>query len=188
MRVVSAHRRVLFRLGAQCGDGVRVTHRAELFNHSRERQRCVIGEHALIDGTLEIYERGSLTIGAHTFIGRSRVYAAIEVTIGDFCLVSDQVAIMDSDTHPMAASAREQIALKWARGEFPDVYQGVKSGAVRIGNRSWIGYGAVIGKGVSLGEGCVVGAGSVVTKSVPPWTIVAGNPACIIREIPPDER
>ena len=45
----------------------------------------------------------------------------------------------------------------------------------------WIGYGATILKGVTLGKGCVVGAGSIVTKSVPPHTIVVGNPARILR-------
>ena len=51
-----------------------------------------------------------------------------------------------------------------------------------------IGCMAVILKGVTIGEGAIVGAGSVVTKDVPPWTIVAGNPARVIREIPEDER
>ena len=47
---------------------------------------------------------------------------------------------------------------------------------------------SIILKGVTIGEGSIVGAGSVVTKSVPPWTIVGGNPARIIREIPLEER
>ena len=54
---------------------------------------------------------------------------------------------------------------------------------VRIGRRAWIGAGATILPGVTIGENAVVGAGSVVTKDVAPDTIVAGNPARVIRKI-----
>jgi maltose O-acetyltransferase len=52
-----------------------------------------------------------------------------------------------------------------------------RGGDVLIGDRVWIGYGAIILPGITLGEGSVVGAGAVVTKDVAPFTIVAGNPA-----------
>ncbi|MDZ4815079.1 MAG: acyltransferase [Verrucomicrobiota bacterium] len=52
-----------------------------------------------------------------------------------------------------------------------------EGGEVIIGDRAWIGYGAMILPGVRIGEGAIVGAGSVVTKNVEPYTIVAGNPA-----------
>ncbi|MGH9451952.1 MAG: hypothetical protein ACRD11_15690, partial [Terriglobia bacterium] len=53
----------------------------------------------------------------------------------------------------------------------------------RVCRHASIGSGAVILCGVTIGEGAIVGAGSVVTKDVPPKTIVAGNPARILREI-----
>lgn len=59
---------------------------------------------------------------------------------------------------------------------------------VKISDKVWIGFNSIILKGVTIGEGAVVGAGSVVTKDVPAWTVVAGNPARIIREIPENER
>lgn len=52
-----------------------------------------------------------------------------------------------------------------------------RGGDVIIGDRVWIGFRAIILPGVNIGEGAVVGAGAVVTKDVPPYTIVAGNPA-----------
>lgn len=52
-----------------------------------------------------------------------------------------------------------------------------EGGNVAIGDRVWIGYRAIVLPGVNIGEGAVVGAGAVVTKDVPPFTIVAGNPA-----------
>lgn len=61
-----------------------------------------------------------------------------------------------------------------------------RGGPVTIGNRAWIAYGALVLPGVSIGEGAVVGAGSVVTHDVPPFSIVAGNPARIIGQRRPD--
>ena len=57
-----------------------------------------------------------------------------------------------------------------------------RGGDVVIGNHVWIGYGAIILPDLTIGEGAVVGAGAVVTKSVEPFSIVAGNPARKIGE------
>lgn len=54
---------------------------------------------------------------------------------------------------------------------------------VRIGNKVWIGAHATILPGVKIGDGAVVAAGAVVTKDVPPYTVVAGVPAKVIKEI-----
>lgn len=56
---------------------------------------------------------------------------------------------------------------------------------VHIGKNAWVGAGATILPGVTIGDNAVVGAASVVTKNVAPNTIVAGNPAKLIKEIPP---
>ena len=95
---------------------------------------------------------------------------------------------MDSDLHPLSAKRRFEDAKNFADGVFPDVYNNIPNAPVKIEDAVWIGVNCTILKGVTIGEGSVVGAGSVVTKNVPPWTIVAGNPARIIREIPEDER
>ncbi|MBC2664434.1 acetyltransferase [Novosphingobium flavum] len=58
----------------------------------------------------------------------------------------------------------------------------VKGGEVVIGDRAWIAYRALIMPGVTIGEGAVVGAGAVVTRDVPPYAIVAGNPAQVVGE------
>ena len=59
---------------------------------------------------------------------------------------------------------------------------------VKIGDDAWIGACAMILRGVSVGKGGVVAAGAVVTKDVPEYSIVAGNPAVLVRELSLDER
>lgn len=85
------------------------------------------------------------------------------VEIGEGCVISHNVTIMDSDTHQV---------------DQPDY---VKTKPVVIGKHVWIGSRAMILKGVSIGEGAIVAAGAVVTKDVPPHTMVGGVPAKIIK-------
>ena len=54
---------------------------------------------------------------------------------------------------------------------------------ITIGDDVWIGCNSIILKGVKIGNGSIVAAGSVVTKSVPPFSLVAGNPAKIVKEL-----
>ena len=64
----------------------------------------------------------------------------------------------------------------------------LKEGAIHIGKDARLGMGTIVMPGVTIGEGAATGAGSVVTHDVPAWTVVAGNPARIIRTAPPTPR
>jgi len=163
--------------GFQVGDGARC------YNHSGERQRIRIGRGVVVDGILECYSRGALSIGDYTFVGRSRIYCTAGITIGTGVLISDNVCIMDSDLHSVDADARLGEAIAWARGRFPDVYTGIPNAPVTVGDHAWIGFGACILKGVTIGRAGVVGAGAVVTHDVPEGCVVAGNPARVIRGV-----
>lgn len=61
------------------------------------------------------------------------------------------------------------------------VFDWRRSRPVRIGHDTWIGHGAIIMKGVTIGDGAIVAAASVVTKDVPPYAVVAGTPATLIK-------
>ena len=76
------------------------------------------------------------------------------------------------------------VALSHANRSHIRQNMGKQEIGVKICNDCWIGAGAIILNGVTIGEGAVVGAGAVVTKNVEPYTIVAGNPARKIKDVP----
>jgi acetyltransferase-like isoleucine patch superfamily enzyme len=173
------------RLVARIGRGTKIKGRIE-------RRHCLasvdIGQDSLVAGMLVVEcENSKLTIGNRVFIGgNSLIDCLSQITIEDDVLISYQVLIMDSDNHSLRASERVGDLQRWRRREYD--WSHVKSGPVVIHSKAWIGARAIITKGVVIGEGGIVASGSVVTKDVPPYTIVAGNPARVIRELDPDER
>jgi acetyltransferase-like isoleucine patch superfamily enzyme len=115
-----------------------------------------------------------LSIGNGSFLGHNcALTIAKQVQIGDHCLIAGGVRITDFDGHPLDAHERR------AGGTF--AADSVRP--VIIGNDVWIGHGAVILKGVHVGDRVVIGACAVVTHSVPADTVVAGNPARVIKRM-----
>ncbi len=109
----------------------------------------------------------NVRIGANSVVNRGTYLdGRAPLTIGDNVNISHQ-ALLQTLTHDPR------------RPDFP-----VIAGAVAIHDHVWIGARAIVCPGVTIGEGAVVGAGAVVTRDVPPWTIVAGNPAREIGERP----
>lgn len=72
--------------------------------------------------------------------------------------------------------------------EVPILKQPISTSKITIGDDSWIGANAVITAGVTIGKHCVVAGGAVVTKDVPPYTIVGGNPAKILKQYNPETK
>jgi acetyltransferase-like isoleucine patch superfamily enzyme len=145
-----------------------------------------IGENSLIEGSI-VFERpnSSITIGKRTFMNGALI-ASTSISVGDDVLVAWGVTIVDHDSHSVAFSQRAHDVEDWIVGKKDWTH--VKTAPIIIGNKSWIGFNSSILEGVTIGEGAVIGAGSVITKNVEPWTIVAGNPARVIRRIPENER
>lgn len=147
-----------------------------------------IGKDCLIEGYLVTEtDESLLTIGDNTYIGGGTVIDCVKsINIGNDVLISYECILADSDNHSTKYSVRKKDLADWKLQKHD--WTTTNSKPIEISTGVWIGARAIILKGVTIGEGSIVGAGSVVTKDVPAWTIVAGNPAKIIREIPEDER
>ncbi|NIO39759.1 MAG: acyltransferase [Burkholderiales bacterium] len=129
---------------------------------------------------------GEVKVGERTFIGGSLLVCAEKIEVGDDVLISWGCTIVDHDSHALAWAQRRDDVTDWYHGRKD--WTNVERAVVRISDKAWIGFNAIILKGVHIGEGAVVGAGAVVTSDVPPFTIVAGNPARPIRELAEHER
>lgn len=162
---------------------------ARIHNIKGKREAIRIGAHSHLLGELLIFAHGGeIRIGSHCFVGeQSRIWSAGKISLGDRVLISHGVNIFDSLTHPISASKRHKQFVEIVTHGHPRQIN-LDEQPVMIGDDVWIGCLSIVLRGVTIGKGAIIGAGSVVTKDVPPWTIVAGNPAKIIREIPVDER
>ena len=147
--------------------------------------RIVIGEGVRLSGKFSVaFGRSDsagmpeLVIGDGTFIGHGCGFnAGRSIRIGQHCLLAGHVSIFDMDGHPIDAARRRA-----GEPTPPELID-----PVVICDDVWVGNGAVILKGVTIGARSVVAARAVVTRDVPADTIVAGNPARIVKELPPPE-
>ncbi len=131
--------------------------------------RCVFWQGVKLDLEGPSPERPALLeIGDFTTIGdRTEIHAARRVSIGSRCKIAWDCVIMDRDYHGIAG-APERVD------------------PVEIEDDVWLGCRVIVLPGVRIGRGSVVGAGSVVTRSVEPYSLAAGNPARLIRNIRPN--
>lgn len=127
---------------------------------------------------------GRVSIGDRCYVGSSHLVCHSGIKIGNDVIISWGVTIVDHDSHSLDWNQRKNDVRDWGIGRKD--WSGVAIRPVVIQDKVWIGFGASILKGVTVGEGAVIGAQAVVTRDVAPYTVVAGNPARIIRHITPE--
>lgn len=125
----------------------------------------------------------SLTVGRGSYSGADLLVLGLkgELSIGRYCSLGSRITLVCGDGYHLPARAStypfpyRPPFTDLPSGEFyPE--SGYEPSSVRIGHDVWIGHGAVISKNVSVGDGAVIAACAVVTRDVPPYAVVAGNP------------
>lgn len=145
----------------------------------------VIGEDSFlrkcrVDDHVQINRRNILEetiVGKYTYTGANTVLK--HVTIGRYCAVSWNVSATGNEHDYRRASSHPFTQLK--SFGFVDQNTSLEHKTINIGNDVWIGANVCILAGITIGNGAIIGAGGVVTKDVPPYAIIVGNPGKIIR-------
>jgi acetyltransferase-like isoleucine patch superfamily enzyme len=153
-------------------------------NSGDSSDRIRIGKNTRIEGELFIFPHGGqLVFGDWCFVGPgTRIWSACNIIIGNRVLISHNCTIVDSLTHPINAKKRHLQYRDILTTGHPKIID-LGEQPVKIDDDVWIGAGSTILRGVSIGCASIVGAGSVVTRDVPPFTVVAGNPARTVRKL-----
>lgn len=155
--------------------------------------RVVFGHNSVLSCRI-VLERsiGTVSVGHDSFIGGSQIICAHQIDIGSNVLVSWGCNIVDHDSHSLDWRDRAEDVRKWREGLLTGglekaselkKWDVVEMAPIKIEDKVWLGMNVTVLKGVTIGEGSVVAAGSVVTKDIPPWTLVAGSPARVIKEL-----
>jgi acetyltransferase-like isoleucine patch superfamily enzyme len=127
---------------------------------------------------------GDVSIGAHSYgIPRLRWWGEpANLSIGKFCSIAEGVEIFLGGNHRVdwVTTYPFPVMRHWPQARAIKGHPATR-GDVRIGNDVWLGAGCVILSGVSIGDGAVIGCRAVVSRDVPAYAIVAGNPATLVR-------
>ena len=150
---------------------IRLKYRCRVSNCSFEGFN-VISEGAFVSG---------VSMGRHSYVGANSIVN--NCRIGRFTCIGPSIVVgigshptQRKSIHPVFYSTRRQSGTSFTA--HPRFVEHVET---QIGNDVWIGAGAIVKDGVSIGDGAIIGAGTIVTKSVPPFAVMVGNPAKLLR-------
>ncbi len=128
-----------------------------------------------------------INIGDHSYINGLTIYSwgnSAKVSIGKYCSIADEVTFIAGGEHKKDWVSSFPFIDRWQLTDhvrIEEVESSQTKGDIFIGHDVWIGHGATILSGITVGDGAVIGAMSVIAKDVPPYAVVVGNPAKIIK-------
>lgn len=134
-------------------------------------------------------DNGKISIGKFTILNGTTLICKNEIIIGDHCMLAWGSVITDwwLNAEKLSIESRRALLKKALQDPLrPHPFVG-EAKPVVLENNCWVGFDAVVLSGVRLGKGCVVGCKTVVDKDVPPYAVVAGSPAQIVRYLQPTD-
>lgn len=159
-------------------NGSKISNTVKL-NRVHLKGKIIIEDNAKIVGG--VYISGNVEIGRHTSINGPNVdiYAKInKVTIGNFCSIARNVSIQEFN-HNFNNLSTYLISKNILKSSGEEDLS--SKGEIIIGNDVWIGAHSVILSGVTIGDGAIIAANTVVTKDVPAFAIIGGNPSKVLK-------
>ena len=144
------------------------------FLHYQSRRPCGVRvghDSGIYHGSFfDLGPDGEVEIGDYATLVGAIISTNSRVVIGDYAFLAHEVVLADSST---ALPGEEES--KGCETDFSN-----RSAAIHVGKNSWIGARAVLISGAEIGEGAIVGAAAVINFKVPPYAVVAGNPAKVV--------
>jgi acetyltransferase-like isoleucine patch superfamily enzyme len=147
--------------------------------------RIGFGASAYLGTMFDVGPRGRVSLGNYALVHGARIVCDDEIRIDDYALISWNVVLMDTYRLSLDPFERrkelEQVTTRNPR--HLDASDAPPARPIHIKSNVWIGFDACVLPGVTIGEGSIIGARSVVTEDVKPNTVMAGNPARVIRRL-----
>lgn len=141
-----------------------------------------IEDNVMMYGKLVSMDGGKIHIGKFTNIREGcKIFCSNSISIADNVIFADNVIISDTNHHPIHPDDRlKMIASGWSSDLWK--WRHAKSSPIVIESNVWLGQYSRVLKGVRIGENSIIASNSVVTKNVPANSIVAGNPAVVVKK------
>lgn len=156
-------------------------------SESPEGVRIGHGATVYLGTMFDIGPHGRVSVGTYSLVNGAWIICDAEIEIGDYALISWNVVLMDTYRVSLDPLARRRELERVPAHPLRRITGETAARPIRIERNVWIGFDCCVLPGVTIGEGSIVGARSVVAGNVPPYTLVGGNPARVIRRIQNDE-